>query len=78
MPKKEKDTYSVKIPGYTVTKRDAETGLMCAHHTVGGVDYDNLSYEMMHAINRIFESTVHALNALGDVHGEEKKNKGKA
>jgi len=71
------DRYIVTIPGYTVHKV-TDTGAVLFHHEVGGVKYADMSYEMMHAVNHIFEGTVHALNALGDIKIEEKKGKVKA
>jgi len=68
------DRYNVTIPGYTVHKV-TEDGSVMAHHDVGGVNYQGVDYETMHAINKVFEATVHALNALGDIKVEEKKKK---
>jgi len=66
--------YIVNIPGYSVLKI-TQAGAVLSHHEVGGVQYAGVDYATMHAINKVFEQTVHTLNALGDVKVEEKKKK---
>lgn len=68
--------YIVDIPGYKVLKV-TEDGTVLAHHEVGGVQYAGVDYATMHAINTVFEQTVHTLNKLGDVKVEEKRKRGK-
>ncbi len=59
-------TYTVEIPGYTVTRVEGDRVQL--HHKVGGVTYHGMDLDQVQAINRAFGAVVAELNKLGDAH----------